>query len=88
MGIYPDCDRYVPFGSLLLPTETGIVKTIPNRPVHTQLQLENNTHVEYVVPSMELLPGTKIELGSTLDIQIAPVYQFCNTQGPGNTSVK
>ena len=58
------------------------------RPVHTQLQIENNTHVEYVVPSMELLPGTKIELGSTLDIQIAPVYQFCNTQGPGNTAVK
>ena len=45
----------------------------------SQIQIQSNTHVEYVVPSLELLPGTEIGLGSSLDIQIAPAYQFCNT---------
>ena len=85
---YPDCSSYLPFGSIPKPIDSQTVKEIPNRPVQTQIQIKENTHVEYVVPSMVLLPGSVIELGSSLDIQIAPTYQFCNTRGPGNSTTK
>ena len=88
MGVYPDCTGYLPFGSQYITTAPGTIKSVPNRPVHTELQVSMNTRVEYVVPSIELLPGTKIELGSSLDIQIAPTYQFCNKKGPGNITEK
>ena len=88
MGVYPDCNKYIINGSILHLTESGIVKSVPNRPIHTKLQVSLNNRVEYIVPSIELLPGTEIELGSSLDIQIAPAYQFCNTRGPGNIKEK
>ena len=88
MGVYPDCTGYLPFGSCLYPIGDNTVKGVPNRQTQIKIQIQDNTHVEYVVPSMELLPGSEVNPGSSLDIQIVPTYQFCNKKGPGNTTVR